>query len=96
MKKHHDQPINEVLNGLLKKGPLKSGYYDSQIKKIWREKLGTLILNHTSSIYFAKGTIYLKISSAALRQELFMGKQSLKERFNEELGEKIVNEVILQ
>lgn len=96
MKKHNDQPINEVLKGLLKQGPLKSGYYDAQVKKIWREKLGKLILNHTTSIFFAKGVIYLKISSAPLRQELFMGKQSLKKRFNEELGENLVNEIIFQ
>ncbi len=96
MKKHHDQPINEVLKGLLKKGPLKSGYYDSQVKRIWKEKLGKMILGHTTSIFYAKGTIYLKISSAPLRQELFMGKATLVKRFNEELGEKIVKEVILQ
>lgn len=96
MKKHNDQPINEVLNGLLKKGPLKSGYYDIRVKKVWKEKLGKLVLQHTSNIFFAKGIIYLKISSAALRQELFMGREALVEKFNEELGENIVKDIILQ
>ena len=96
MKKHNDQPINDVLKGMMKKGPLSTGYYDSKVRKIWAEKLGKLIINHTSSIYFAKGTIYLKISSAPLRQELFMGRAALVDRFNEELGEKLVQQIILQ
>jgi hypothetical protein len=96
MKKHNDQPINDVLKGLFKKGPLRAGYYDAKIKKIWKEKLGKLVLQHTSSIFFAKGIIYLKISSSPLRQELFMGRAELVNRFNEELGEKLVKEIILQ
>ncbi len=96
MKKHNDQPIQDVLKGLLKKGPLKAGFYDAKIRKIWNEKLGKLIVQHTSKIYFAKGVIYLKISSAPLRQELFMGRQALVKRFNEELEEDIVKDIILQ
>lgn len=96
MKKHNDQPINDVLKGLLKKGPLRAGYYDSKIKKIWAEKLGVLIIQHTSSIFFAKGIIYLKISSAPLRQELFMGRSALVKSFNNELGEDLVKDIILQ
>jgi len=96
MKKHNDQPINDVLKGMMKKGPLRSGYYDAKIRKIWAEKLGTLVIQHTSSIFFAKGTIYLKISSAPLRQELFMGRSTLVDKFNKELGENLVKEIILQ
>ena len=94
MKKHNDQPIQDILKGMMKKGPLTSGYYDTQVKLIWNNKLGKLLTNQTVKIYLNKGVIYLKLNSAPLRKELFMGKEQLIKQFNEELGENLVKDMI--
>jgi hypothetical protein len=96
MKKHNDQPINEVLYNMMRKGPLKKGFYDAQIKTIWSEKLGKLLQKQTIKIFFNQGTIYLSLSSAALRNELLIGKQQLIASFNQELGAEIVKNIIFR
>lgn len=92
---NNDKPIHEILNSMSKKGPLKSGLADARIKKIWEEKIGKLLLTQTEKLYFAKGIIYIKITSAPLRHELQMGKAKLIEQFNKELGEDLVINIIL-
>lgn len=94
MKKHNDQPIQDILKGMMRKGPLTTGYYDTQVKLIWNEKLGKLLAHQTVKIHMSKGVIYLKLNSAPLRNELFMGKEQLVKRFNEELGEELVKDII--
>ena len=96
MKKHNDQPINDVLHNMMRKGPLKRGFYDTQVKKIWIEKIGTLLIQQTEKIFFNDGAIYLTLNSAPLRNELLMGKEKLIKQFNEELGEDIVRDIILR
>jgi len=96
MKKHNDQPIDEVLRKMMRKGPLKHGFYDSQVKRIWQEKLGKLLINKTEKIFFNKGVVYLTLNSAPLRTELMMGKEKLIESFNKELGEDVVVNIILR
>lgn len=96
MKKHNDQALNEVLHKMMRQGPLKKGFYDSQVKKIWEEKIGKLLINQTVKIFFNSGTIYLTLNSAPLRNELLMGKEKLINSFNEELGDDIVKNIILR
>lgn len=96
MKKHNDQPIHEVLAGIMKNGPLKAGYYDAKVKRIWEDKLGKLLMHQTEKIHFDKQVIYIKLSSAPLRQQLMMGKEQLIKNFNLELEENIVNDIIFK
>ena len=95
MKRHNDQPISEVLSKMMNSSSYKSGHFDSKIKQIWTEKLGKLLINKTEKIHFAKGTVYLKLNSAPLRQQLMMGKDQLIKNFNDELGDTIVKSIIL-
>ncbi len=96
MKKHNDQPIQDVLYKMMRQGPLKKGFYDSQVKKIWTEKIGKLIQPQTVKIFFNSGTIYLTLNSAPLRNELLMGKDKLIESFNKELGDDVVKNIVLR
>lgn len=96
MKRHNDQPIHEVLRNLVKKGPLEQGFYDTKVKEIWKEKIGKLIMKHTSKIFYKNGTVYINLSSAPLRNELMMGKEKLIESFNEELGSNIIKAIVLR
>ena len=96
MKKHNDQPIHEVLKNMMQSGPLKAGYYDSQVKRIWNQGFGKLLAEQTLKIFFNKGIVYITLSSSPLRNELLMGKQKLIDTFNKELGSTIVNDIVLR
>jgi predicted nucleic acid-binding Zn ribbon protein len=57
--------------------------------------MGAMIARHTSNISLRKGKLYLKIESAALKQELTYSKDKIKEIFNKELGENVITDVLI-
>ena len=77
MKKHNDQPIQDILKGMMKKGPLTTGYYDTQVKLIWNNKLGKLLTNQTVKIHLNKGVILLEVEFSSTEKRTLYGKGAI-------------------
>ena len=58
--------------------------------------MGPTIEQYTKKIELNRGTLFLTIESAALRQELSYGKEKIQKILNEELGEAYITEVIIR
>lgn len=95
MKRHNDKPIQDVLRSFVNQKHLKKGITETQVKKIWMEKLGKLIAHHTERIWYNNHIIYIQLNSAPLKNELFMGKANLINSFNKELGEDLIKDIKL-
>ena len=59
----------------------------------WEKLMGTAIAKRTKDISIKNKTLYLKIDSAALKDELFYSKEKIKEIINKEAGQVIVENV---
>ena len=58
--------------------------------------MGNGINNYTTAIELKNDTLYVQLSSSALREELSYGKQKIIELLNEEIGKEIVNKIVLR
>ena len=76
---------NKMLNGGLKR---------VFIKKIWLNVMGRNVSQYTENIYIKNNTLYLKINSSTLKQELFYGKDKIIENFNQEIGSNYIKKII--
>jgi len=64
------------------------------VEKFWKDEMGELINRYTEKIYFSnKGTLMIKVTSAPLRNELFINRDNLKERINTYLQGNQVREI---
>lgn len=70
------------------------GFEAMQVIEAWRKVLGQLMVKYSARERFNDGTLFVTITSPALRQELFMNRQSVVEKINAELGSASVKEVI--
>lgn len=70
------------------------GFEAMQVVDAWRKILGAIMVKYSARERFENGTLFITITSPALRQELFMNRQSVAEKINAELGSAIVKEVI--
>lgn len=95
MRRQNDQSLAEVLKEWLDQSPIKGKLYQSRIEKIWREKMGATISQYTTAISLIRKKLYLTVSSASLRQELSYSREKIRDMINEELGERWVEEVIV-
>lgn len=64
------------------------------IERFWKEEMGALVNRYTEKIYFSKkGFLMIKVSSAPLKNELFINRANLKERINAYIGASCVEEI---
>ena len=74
---------------------LRSKLNESRIKEGWVEIMGKPIAKYTSSVSLSHGNLYIKIESAALKQELNYSRGKIMELFNKELGTDVVKNVVI-
>ena len=67
-----------------------------QIEDLWEELMGKTIARYTDKIQIVNNTLFISTSVAPLKTELLFQKDKIRERVNEELGENVIREVVIQ
>ena len=88
--------IQEAMQQFLKKSKLKSGIQAAQIESIWEKLMGTTIAKYTNSIKIVGHTLFITSEVAPLKNELLYQKANIIQRINDELGEKLIQEVVIR
>ena len=82
--------IKSILNNIIDNSSLKVGLNNVKIQSVWKKMMGSNINSYTSDISLKKRTLYVKLSSSVLREELSYGKEKIIKILNEEFGEVII------
>ena len=88
--------IGEAINKFLQRSHLKNGVRAIQIEEIWEKLMGKTIAQYTDKIQIVNQKLFITTSVGPLKNELTYQKNQIIERVNEEFGEKIISEVIIQ
>jgi len=67
-----------------------------QIEEVWEEMMGKTVARYTDKIRIHGQTLYIETTIAPLRNELLYQKDTIIQRVNEALGEKVVKEVVIK
>ncbi|HAA12371.1 MAG TPA: DUF721 domain-containing protein [Cytophagales bacterium] len=89
------QPLKDVIQELLEAYRLKGKYHEQRLVAAWPEVMGPFIASRTGNIFVKNQTLFVELSSAALKQELAMSKDKLIALLNEKVGAEVVSEVRL-
>ena len=87
--------LKNLINTFLKKNKLEKGLLNIEVKKAWFDLMNNGVANYTSDVSLRNKTLYIKLSSPALKEELSYGKEKLIELINEKLEEDVVEKIIL-
>mgnify|MGYP000857252200 CR=1 FL=1 len=88
--------IGEALNLLLDKSKWKHKVHELRMQQEWEQMVGKTISKYTRNVVLKGETLTVYTDVAALKQELYFGKQQLIERINEYFGEKVVSEIVVK
>ena len=69
---------------------------ETQAAVLWREIFGPAVTQYTTRVQVRSGVMYVALSSAVLRNELLSCKASLLQRLNEEMGRKVINDIVFR
>ena len=62
----------------------------------WEELLGQTVARYTESLKIYNGTLFVKTSSPALRNELIMMKDEIRKRLNQKAGQEIIKQIVFK
>ena len=87
--------IKNLINSFLKENKLENGLLDLEVKKVWFEVMENGIGKYTKDVNLKNKTLYIKLKSPALKQELSYGKEKLKRIINQKFPKEIIDKIVL-
>jgi hypothetical protein len=88
--------IGDALKQFLESSHIKGGIQALQIEDAWEQIMGKTIARYTERLQIIGDKLIITTNVAPLKNELIYQKEKIKQRVNEALGQKVVNEVIIQ
>ena len=101
MRRSNQIKLGDAVKDALNKSGLGKKMMEFQVTALWgtdkiHGDMAKSIAKHTQDIYIKNKTLYVKMDSAVLREELSYGKSELLGMLNEEVGSVVVESVVLR
>jgi predicted nucleic acid-binding Zn ribbon protein len=96
MSSNRPQRLGDVLSGVIDELGLRKKLDEARVVEAWKGVAGPQVERETERAWVKGGRLYVKIQSAAWRQELQMQRGRWKERLNDELGRALVDEIVFR
>ena len=87
--------LSDALQGFIKANNLDVGMQKIDAKNAWFAVMGQAIEAYTDSVDLQNGTLVVRLSSSALREELSYGNSKIILNINEYLRKEVVTKLIL-
>ncbi|WP_298115189.1 DUF721 domain-containing protein [Flavobacterium sp.] len=92
----NESSISEVLQQFIQANKLEVGMDKIDVEQAWKSLMGNGVNSYTQEVILKGSTLYVKLTSAVLREELSYGKQKIIAMLNEELRKEIVKDLVLR
>ncbi len=88
--------IDSLIKFFIKKNNLENGLENVKIKDLWHEIMKNGVANYTTDVNLKNGTLYIKLKSSVLREELSNKKKKIVKLLNEKLKKDIIKKIVLR
>ena len=96
MKRNNAEPIGKLIQQFLRQESLESPLNEQRLLDAWPQILGPAIASYTKELYIRNQIRYVHLTSAALRQELMMGRELLVRNLNQKVGATVITNIIFR
>ncbi len=88
--------MGDAIKQFLNQSRIKGDIQAMQIQELWEKIMGKTIARYTENLKIINRTLFITTNVAPLKQELLYQKEKIKLRVNEALGEKLIDDVVIQ
>jgi hypothetical protein len=88
--------IGDAIKEFLNKSRIKGGIQALQIEDVWEQIMGKTVARYTEKLQIIGDKLIITTSVAPLKHELIYQREKIKQRVNEALGQRVINEVVVQ
>jgi len=96
MRRSNTQSLSEVLKEYIEQNRIEQKLKEVDVVQGWEDLLGKTIAHYTKNIYIYNRNLYVEISSSVVKNELFMMREEIVRRINENAGRNVVSKIIFK
>ena len=96
MRRSNTQSLSEVLKEYIKQNQMDQKLKEVDVVDGWEKLLGKTIAHYTKNIYIRHRILYVQISSSVVKNELFMMREEIVRKINENAGRTVVSKIIFK
>ena len=93
MRRKQTESLGDVIRQVLKSQHLLPKLNETRLINAWEKVLGESVCQYTKDRYIKNKVLYVKISSAVLRNELLMSREQLIIALNKEVGTEVITDI---
>ena len=90
MERRKSEMITDVLHRFMRESGLESPLNEFRILGAWHKVVGEQISKYTQELFIRNQTLFVRLSSPALKSNLMMRRQELVQQLNEEVGAYVI------
>lgn len=94
MNRNNDRPIKEIIEKLFSSNKLGQRYHETAVIAYWEELMGTAINNRTKEIYIKNKTLFVRIESSVIVNELTLMRNQIVQQLNTRVGKTIIEQMV--
>ena len=94
MRRSNIQSLSEVIREYVKGTSIEGKLKEVDVVQSWEELLGKTIAHYTKDIELKNKVLFVKITSSVVKNELFMMREEIRRKLNEQAGEEMVSKII--
>ncbi len=95
MRKATEKPLKAVIEEFLKTFRLEDKIGETRVIAAWEKVVGPMVAKHTQRLSIRNKVLYVKLDSAALRNELMFAREKIVKSLNKEAGNVAITEIVL-
>lgn len=88
--------LKELVKDYLDNVPYRKRLKRGMILSLWSETVGPSIAEQAENVHFEHGKLVLNVKNPAWRHEIHMKRFSIAKKLNDQVGEKIVKEIVVR
>ena len=96
MRRKDAQSIGQLIRTYLRQESLESPLNELRLVNAWPEVVGSSIAAYTDGLFVRNQTLYVHLTSSALRQELMMGRTLLVRNLNKHVGAQVITDIVFR
>lgn len=96
MKRTNSESIGNLLRQYLRQQGLEAPLNEHRLIEGWAHVMSPVVARYTRDLVIRNQTLYVSLSSPAVRQELLMQRRELVTRLNAYVGAQVVCDIVFQ
>jgi hypothetical protein len=96
MRRSRTQKIEELVKLVLKEQGLDVKLKELELIKTWEKVIGKNVSNATTNLYVKNRKLFVEVRSSIVRNELMLIKTGLIQALNKEVGERIIDDIVVR